>query len=65
MITVPKLKINTFKQVSIPSPAELFSRFGFSNKKGTYTGDDKALNPQSKVEICAAVEKLAIDPDKE
>lgn len=65
MITVPKLKINQFKQVSIPSPAELFSRFGFSNKKGTYTGEEKALDPKSKVETCAEVEKIAIDPDKE
>lgn len=49
----------------MPSPAELFARFGFSNKKGSYSGDDKALNPSSKVEQCAEVEKLVIDKDKE
>lgn len=65
MFTIPKLRVNNFKEVSIPKPAELFSRFGFSNKKGSYSGDENALNTGSKVEKCAEVEKLVIDPNKE
>lgn len=65
MVTIPKLKVNNFKEVSIPKPAELFSRFGFSNKKGTYSGDENALNNGSKVEKIAEVEKLVIDPENE
>lgn len=65
MITVDLLKLNKFKEVSIPSPAELFARFGFNSKKGSYSGDDKVPTSQSKVEACKEVEKLAIDDNKD
>lgn len=63
MVTIPKLKVNNFKEVSIPKPSDLFARFGFSNKKGTYSGDENALPSGSKVEQIAQVEKIAIEEE--
>lgn len=65
MVTVPKLKVNKFVEVSVPKPSELFARFGFSKKTGSYSGDEHALPKGSKVEQCAQVEKIAIAEEKE
>lgn len=61
MVTIPKLKVNNFKQTSIPKPADLFARFGFSKKTGDFSGDDPALDNKSKVEKIQEVEKVAVE----
>lgn len=65
MVTITELKINRYKATTIPSPKELFSRFGFSNKKGSYTGENKAPLNESKIEKVAEVQKIAIKPEEE
>lgn len=64
MFTLPELKINSFKQETIPSPSDLFARFGFSQKAGQMTGDDTPSAGQSKVEQAAEVEKLVISKEE-
>lgn len=48
---VPKsLKLNRFTVVDIPSPKEIFTRFGFAT--GTaYSGDEEVPSPMSKVDM--------------
>ena len=65
MVTITELKINRYKATTIPSPKELFGRFGFSNKKGSYTGDTKAQLNDSKIDKVAEVQKLAVKPEDE
>lgn len=61
MFVIPELKLNSFKEETIPSPSELFARFGFTTKKGTMTGDNTPVVGQSKVEQAANVEHIAFD----
>lgn len=63
MFVIPELKLNSFKEETIPSPSDLFARFGFTTKKGAMTGDESPKTGLSKVETLAEVEKLAIDND--
>lgn len=64
MITIPPLKLNSFQEVSIPSPAELFARFGMTSKpSANMTGDNLVKTNLSKVEQCAEVEKVALDKE--
>lgn len=64
MITFPPLKLNKTVQESIPSPAELFARFGMSAKKsGDTTGDETPKTNLSKVEQLAEVEKLVLEKE--
>lgn len=64
MYTIDSLKINKFQEVAIPSPKELFERFGITNRKGSYTGDEKAPLPESKINTVAKVQKEAIAPEE-
>lgn len=61
MFTIPELKLNSFKEETIPSPSDLFARFGFTSKKGNMTGDETPRDGLSKVETLSEVEKIAID----
>lgn len=65
MVTITQLKINRYKATTIPSPKELFGRFGFSNKTGSYTGSEKAPLNESKIEKVAEVQKVAVEPEQE
>lgn len=61
MVTIPALKVNKFVDTTIPSGKELFARFGYTKKEGSYSGDVNLLDHRSKVEKLADVEKAAID----
>lgn len=65
MFTISQLKIRKYQATTIPTPKELFSRFGFTKKTGSYTGDEAAPMPKSKIETVADVQKLAVDPKEE
>lgn len=64
MITIPTLKLNKHEEVTIPSPAELFARFGFTAKsQGNTTGDESVPMNLSKVEMVSNVARLALDKE--
>lgn len=65
MFTITQLKTRKYQATTIPSPKELFSRFGFTKKTGSYTGDEQAPLPKSKIEAVADVQKLAVEPKEE
>lgn len=65
MFTISQLKTRKYQATTIPAPKELFSRFGFTKKTGSYTGDEQAPLPKSKIETVADVQKLAVDPKEE
>lgn len=50
MYTIPALKHNKFQKVNIPSPSDLFKRYGMSKRGGTYSGDTTAPMSETKVE---------------
>lgn len=61
MFVIPELKLNSFKEETIPSPSDLFARFGFTTKKGNMSGDETPPAGLSKVEQAANVENIAFD----
>ena len=63
MVTIPGLKVNKFVETTIPSGKELFARFGFTKKEGSYSGDKNLLDNKSKVEKIAAVEKEILEKE--
>ena len=63
MFVIDTLRLNKFEEHSIPTPQELFSRFGYTKKEGTYSGDAVIKEDQSKVEQIAEVEKTVIEED--
>lgn len=50
MYTLPSLKHNSFQKVNIPSPSDLFKRYGMSKRGGTYSGDTSAPQSETKIE---------------
>lgn len=64
MYTLNTLKINKFKETTVPSNRELFSRFGITKSGGNFTGDESAPTPKTKVETLSEVEKLAINKEE-
>lgn len=60
---IPSLKLNKFEEHSIPKPAELFARFGYTKKAGLMTGDEVVRTDLSKVEQIAEVEKEALSKE--
>lgn len=64
MFVIQPMRLNKKVDVKIPSPANLFARFGMTSRKGTYSGDDTPDTGLSKVEQAAAAEKLIIDKEK-
>lgn len=63
MITLSKLKLNNFEEVTIPKPKELFARFGYTSKSGGMSGDLHLKTNQSKVEAVAEVEKEILEKE--
>lgn len=37
-----KLKLNKFRSVALPTPRQLFARFGYMNSKRTYSDTDSS-----------------------
>lgn len=60
MFVIPELKLNSFEDVVIPAPSDLFARFGFTKKTGSFSGDDTPAT-MSKVEAAKAAEDIIID----
>lgn len=54
MYVKEELKLNKFRDVSIPSGREYFMRYGYIQSPGNkYTGDELAQMPQNKVDSLA------------
>lgn len=53
-----KMKINKFRQVAIPRPIEFMQRFGSAEvPSSSYSGDEFAPLPRSKVDMLADAER--------
>lgn len=62
MVIIPNLKHNQVQQVDIPSPSELFKKYGLTTSAGKYSGDD-VLNPnESKIDQVSEVSREAFEP---
>lgn len=58
MFTLDSLKTHPFKDVDIPKPRELYSRFGMKAKKdGNYSGDTTISMNKTKVEKAAEADR--------
>lgn len=53
-----KLKINRFKDVQIPSPTEFVQRYGLRAAPDSYSGENLAVPPMSKIEQLNLAEKI-------
>lgn len=65
MVVIPNLKHDQVQQVEIPSPSELFKKYGLTTAAGKYSGDD-VLNPnESKIDQVSEVSQEAFEPKGE
>lgn len=57
MRVVDKLKLNKFRDVAIPTPRDLFARYGVAIPRNTtYSGDEMAINGMSKIDSISSAE---------
>lgn len=64
MYTLSTLHLNKKEDHNIPRPSDLYARFGFSNKKGSYTGDETIAVNESKLDTLDLVQKEIAKNDK-
>lgn len=65
MVIIPALKHNQIQQVEIPTPSELFKKYGLTTAAGKYSGDE-ILNPnESKIDQVSEVARDAFEPKSE